>query len=116
MFLGDSLSMSRDNIYGDYYRIILIPSGNYSELRLNITTNSLFKTTSAPIIITYSNSLNVYTLPVDFPLTYSNLLYFHTKGNYNSIKVTDANLLLKNANTPQLFAKTLYQSWIIMFM
>lgn len=94
MYQNDSAIITRDNIYGDYFRIYITASGNWENARLQIGIDE------PPSYPTLSNYLvngsasdpgsNSYVLPNDFPLQYSNLIYFHTQGNYLKTQMSEA--------------------------
>ncbi len=95
---NESAIITRNNVYGDYFRIYLTASGNWERAKLNIAIEDPFLT--YPILsieVANGSGINYNVLPNDFPLQYSNLLYFHTKGGYNVIPVSEArNILMAN--------------------
>jgi len=77
--VNQSMTVTMNDIYPDYYTVRLSIGGNWSSVVLNVSTGNY-----SQLRFQESNGSldHNYILPADFPLQYSYMTYFHTENTY----------------------------------
>lgn len=96
LYVGESLNLTKQNIYGDYFEVYVRVIGTWNFSSINVTIDNY------PMVVINSTSESYYTLPMDLPTEYSSLTYFHTEGNNTIVRADIVDQDWRNASVQSI--------------
>lgn len=80
LYMGESLNLTKQNIYGDYFEVYVRIMGAWNFSSINVTIDDY------SMVVVNSTNESYYTLPRDLSTEYLSLTYFHTKSNNTIVR------------------------------